>query len=328
MNERQLTAFLHARSATVVMALLAIISCIYAWQRGAVVPMTADMGVGFLSANLWTSSKFASALMGVGLTILSAILLVWINSIYNVLRSITSLVATMFIMMQIGVPSLMGQFYGGTLMNLLMMVCVFLLFSTFGNPDDSRRRIFLIFFLFALGAFTERGYLFYLPVLLLGTIQMRVFSMRTFLAAALGALTPVWLLMGLGIVTPWNLRCPSGAISFSQIVSNPELAQSAAVVAFTIVIGFAFTLMNLMKILSYNSRVRAFNAFLTLLYIFSAIYALLDFNNFAFYVPLLNCATAYQIGHFFTYRRHRRTYLPILLLMACYAGFYIWAVTA
>ena len=92
------------------MALLAIISCIYAWQRGAVVPMTADMGVGFLSANLWISSKFASALMGVGLTILSAILLVWINSIYNVLRSITSLVATMFIMMQIGVPSLMGQF--------------------------------------------------------------------------------------------------------------------------------------------------------------------------------------------------------------------------
>ena len=75
-----------------------------------------------------------------------------------------------------------------------------------------------------------------------------------------------------------------------------------------------------------NSRVRAFNGFLAMLFIFTSVFTLLNFNNFTFYVPLLNCLGAYQVGHFFTYRRHRRSYIAILLLMACYVGLYVWAV--
>ena len=47
-----------------------------------------------------------------------------------------------------------------------------------------------------------------------------------------------------------------------------------------------------------------------------------------FYVPLLNCLVAYQIGHFFTYRRNNRSYVAILAVAAVYVALYIWAVAA
>jgi hypothetical protein len=34
---------------------------------------------------------------------------------------------------------------------------------------------------------------------------------------------------------------------------------------------------------------------------------------------------AYQVGHFFTYRRHSKSFIPILLLILIYLGFFLWA---
>ena len=83
--------------------------------------------------------------------------------------------------------------------------------------------------------------------------------------------------------------------------------------------------MNLLKILSYNSQVRAYNGFLTTAWIFTAIFTVVNFNDFAFYLPVLFMLTAYQVAHFFTYRRSMRSYLPILMLIAVYAGFCVWS---
>ena len=52
---------------------------------------------------------------------------------------------------------------------------------------------------------------------------------------------------------------------------------------------------------------------------------MVNFASLTFYLPLLNLAVAYQIGHFFTYRRQRRTYIPLLLIAAIYFGLYIWS---
>ena len=186
--------------------------------------------------------------------------------------------------------------------------------------------MFLIFFLFSLAAFTQVGYLFYLPVLLVATIQMRVFSLKTFIAALLGVITPPWLLFGFGIVGLSDLHWPDISFDFIYGIDFNEFAQLFSTVGFTMVVGILFLVANLMKILSYNARTRAFNGYLTLLLIFTMVVMLLNFNNFTFYIPLLNCLVAYQVGHFFTYRRHRWSYLAILFLICCYAGLYVWAV--
>ncbi len=161
--------------------------------------------------------------------------------------------------------------------------------------------------------------------MILGYIQMRVFSLRTLLAALMGTVTPLWILLGFGIVTVEELQLPAFSFDFRQFL-EPEMAETGVSVLFTIFTGFFFAAANLLKILSYNSRTRAYNGFITIMLIFTAFFAGVNVGNILFYLPLLNLLTAYQIGHFFTYRRHQRSYIAIFGLMACYIGLYFWAI--
>lgn len=324
-RDRDVTAFLHAKGATVLMILMAFIGCAFARERGAVVPIAGNDGLGFPSANLWIGMGWISAVVNLVLNVAIATLTVYINRAFNVLRSLTALVATMFVAMQIALPTVIGQFYGGTVMALVALMCVMLLFSVFGE-GDGQRRVFLIFFLLGAVAFIQKACLLYVPVMLVGCMQMRVFSLRTFLAALLGLVTPSWILFGFGIVDPRSLSWPE-MVGAWQMFDAHEMAQTIAAAAFTIILGVVFTIANILKILSYNSRVRAYNGFLTLLFGFTALFILVDFNNFTFYIPLLNVLVAYQVGHFFTYRRHRRSYIAILVIIAAYGALYTWAVS-
>lgn len=97
MKARDITAFLHGKSATIVAAVFAFVSCVVAWQRGAVIPIEGDLGVGFPSANMWIASARTSAIVNMSLTAVVALAMLYINRVFNVLRSLTSLVATMFL---------------------------------------------------------------------------------------------------------------------------------------------------------------------------------------------------------------------------------------
>lgn len=324
-RDRDVTAFFHAKGATVLAILLACVSCVFARERGAVAPIAGNLGFGLPSVNLWLGAGWISALVNLAANVVVAMFTVYINRAYNVLRSLTSLVATMFVVMQIALPSVLGQFYGGTMLALVAMVCVMLLFSVFGERSG-QRRVFLVFFMLGGAAFTQIACLFYVPVFLLGCLQMRVMSPRTFLAALLGLVTPAWILFGFGLVDPHSLSWPEMVVAWS-LFDTREMVQALVTTGFTIVLGIVFTVANLLKILSYNSRVRAFNGFLTMLFGFTAFFTLVNFNNFTFYIPLLNVLAAYQVGHFFTYRRHRRSYIAVLLLIAAYGALYAWAVS-
>lgn len=324
LRDRHITAFFHEKGSTILVTFLACLSCALAWDRGAVARLTGDLGFGLPSANLWIAFGWVSAVVNLSANVLAALLTVYINRTFNVLRSLTALVATMFMAMQIASPVTLGQFYGGTMLLLLILFCTMLLFSEFGN-EEGQRRVFLVFFLTVTCAFTQNGFLFYLPVLFVGCMQMRIISLRTCLAALLGVITPLWILFGLGLVRAEHLQWPEMVLAWSMFDTR-ETVQAFATTGFTIIVGICFTVANILKILSYNSRVRAYNGFLTTAFIFTAAFTLLNFNDFTFYIPLLNCLVAYQVGHFFTYRRHRRSYIAILFLIGCYAGLYAWAV--
>lgn len=301
------------------------VACVLAWVayvKGDVVTLGGPLGIGLTPAREWTGTPLSSLVTSVACTVSMGVLMIYINRAFNVFRSLTSLVAGLFFVMQTALPSVMDKFYGGDLMGVLMMIGVVLLFSSWSD-NSCQRRIYLIFFLLSLAGFTDLSYLLYLPVFLLGCVQMRVFDLRTLLAAGMGVVTPPWILFGFGLVDPMALHWPRLVVAWSMF-DSPEVLHAMVVTGFTLLVGVGFTVANLLKILSYNSRVRAFNGFLTLLLFATGAFAILNFNNFAFYIPLLNCLTAYQIAHFFTYRRSRRSYIPILLLVGAYVGFYVW----
>lgn len=80
---------------------------------------------------------------------------------------------------------------------------------------------------------------------------------------------------------------------------------------------------NLIRIYSYNGRSRAFNGFITLTAVVTVALILADSVNTLSYLPLLNVCAAMQAGHFFTIINRRRTYVPVLCLIAVYVALYI-----
>ena len=189
---------------------------------------------------------------------------------------------------------------------------------------SGQQRIYLIFFLITACGFSQISFLLYLPVFLLGCVQMRVLNLRTILAALLGIITPPWILFGFGIVTPDQLHWPRMVMAWN-LFGTDEMIKALVTTGFTLVLGMTFMMLNLLKILSYNSRTRAFNGFFNILWIATALCTVVNFNDFAFYLPLLFALTGYQAAHFFTYRRNRRSYIPVLLLIAVYILFCIWS---
>lgn len=285
-----------------------------AWAAGMILPASANLGLGLPSPGTWLSPGVASLAVSLASLIAVGVLLIWMNKTFNILRSLTSLGATLFFFMVCGMPGLAAHFYGGTLLTLVAVLCMILLFTTYGTLDQ-QRHTFLVFMLLTLCGFFQISFLLYIPVFLVGCMQMRTTTLRTFIAAFLGIVTPAWILFGFGIVRPDMLHWPDMVMVW-DVLDAEDMVKVLVEVGFVLICGISFMMANLLRILSYNSRVRAYNGFINLLWIATALFTVLNFNDFAFYFILLNLLTACQAAHFFSYHRNRRSYLPILLLIA------------
>ncbi len=309
MNERLITAFFHKRACAFVMVLTAIIASLVAYYEA-----------HGITAWIWSGDRLQSFVASVTVNLASAVTMVFINKRFNIMRSISYLSAGVFAFMLASVPEIGCCFSDGTILCCVLLLCTMLLFSTYGDTSE-RRHVFLLFFILSAASFINYAFAFYIPVMLVGCIQMRIFSFKTFLAAGIGVITSPWIIFGFGIVNPLDITLPDIDTVFSAPSLNPSLLVAAVV---TIIAGLGFMSGNLIKIIAYNARIRGFNGFMAVTFVVTALLTVLDFNNCKAYMPLLFAMTSYQITLFFSSRRYVRSYIGILSLMTVYCLIYAW----
>ncbi|MCM1517616.1 MAG: hypothetical protein NC117_03135 [Pseudoflavonifractor sp.] len=325
MRESDITRFLSSRYGLLLMTALAVVAAVIAYCHGDVIPIPGAKGLGLPSANEWIQDRPLSLVVNLALNIGIACMLVLINKSFNILRTLTVLYSTLYLVFQSASPSVMGQFYDGTLLCIVILCAMSLLFPTFGQRRPDRRKIFLAFFLLGLGTLTQYAYALYIPVFLIGCVQMRCLSFKGFMAALIGLVTPVWILWGLGVISLDNVTLPQFAPIFTAL-DRHEAARFIATVGLTIALIIGFGAFNFIKIYSYNSRARAYNGFIGILALATMVYAMADYTNTAAYIPLLNTCAAVQGAHFFTINPGRRSYIGILTLILLYTALYLWAI--
>lgn len=325
MRESDITRFLSSRYGLLLVMALTVMAAVIAYWRGDVLHITGGKGLGLPSANEWISDGALSLAINLTLNIGIACMLVLINKSFNILRTLTVLFSTLFLVFQTALPSVIGQFYGGTLLCIVILCAMCLLFSTFGQRRPDRRNIFLAFFLLSLGTLTQYAYALYIPVFLIGCVQMRCLSFKGFLAALIGLVTPVWILWGLGMLNFDNVTVPKFVPVFTAL-NRHEAIQFIVTVGLTILLIIGFGAYNFIKIYSYNSRARAYNGFIGIIALVTMVYAAADYTNTAAYIPLLNTCAAVQGAHFFTINPGRRSYIGILILILTYTALYLWAI--
>lgn len=323
MNPRSILEFFHSRGAMVLAMLMLTVATCVAYSSGVVEALPGNRGLLLPSANQWfdagEGSLIANLLVLAGLTMAISLL----DKGYNLMRSLTSLWGTGFVLLLLPVPLLAGQFYGGTLLCGAMILIMALMFSTYAQSHP-QRRIFLMFFILSVCMLFQYAFMFYMLISLAGLAQMRVMNLKSLTAAAIGIITPPWILIGSGIVSADAIHWPQFVNTLSEL-DKPEMIQMFCAVGVTIVGGIVFLSLNLLKILSYNAKMRACNGFISLVMCCTILLIFIDWINFWIYVPLLCMSVAFQISMYFTNNRRRLSYIPLAGIVLLNIALYVWA---
>lgn len=314
----------HTRWCFLLMILIAAGGTAFAYLTGNIAYFTDNVGFLFPSSDEWIPDRMWSLCAGVGLSVLCAVFVNYLNKSFNIIRHITWLFAGLFILMQGAYPSVMGQLYDGTLMCAMLLLSIVPLFTAFQDPRATRR-VFLAFCIVSFGSLFDIAFVGYLAVLLVGCLQMQCLKLKSFLALLLGVLTPYWIVIGSGAVALSDIRMPEFVSIFSSVPKGDALIM-LVYAGLTIFLGMVTGILNLIKVYSYNARTRAYNGFFLVLFLMSCILALADYRRFAVYLPIINLSSAFQIGHFFVINGQKRSYIPLSLIVASYIAVYWWSI--
>lgn len=319
-NEVKLTLFVKSHTMAVILAVVGFILIIRAFIAGEIPDgIGIGRGLSLPSPAEWLAGHPAES-FGLNLValILTATMMIWLNSAFNILRSYSVTFVGLFIVMTAAMPVEACAFNGASILALTIMTATGIIISTYSSPALSKR-IFLIFMLISAGALIQAAFVPYIAVFFIAMAQMRVIRARTITAAILGIVTPVWLLWAFG---PWewpHFTMPQFTDIYSSLPTDRIILMWCSV-GLSLVSGTVLGTINLIKIFSYNAKARAINGLLTAVAVTTAILCFADYTNMPVYIILLNACTAFQAGHFTAIYERKRGYLPMLILPVLYTA--------
>lgn len=271
---------------------------------------------------LVASSKFVA--IGLAIPIILAVLGIMLLTarLFGVIRSTSKIFAALFPMIVCAIPMGAGLSMTPIVLCLTVMLSMMIMYTVYMRPN-STRRIFLVFTLLSAGSCISYGFAFFIPVMLFVAAQMRCLTIRSLIASLIGIITPFWILLGFGIISPHDFAAPDilwispGSLHF---ISPAQMAAIGVLVVVTLLA----VIFNLIKVYRFNARSRAFNGVVAALTLWTILWSLLDFGNAIDYMPLLAALGSLQIALWFELDRSRRLYISILILFAAIIALYIW----
>lgn len=316
-----LARFLHSRICLVIVAVIAVIWAIVLGGSEALPYPQGNGGLVEAWSGEWMPGTTAGMLLGVSATLFIAFVLVNINTTFNLLRNITHLQASAFIIMQMAAPATVVSLNRPVAVVAVVLACIYLLFSTYAKISDTPT-VFLIFFLLSVSAGFDIIFIGLIPVFLLCCAQMRILSLRSILAMLMGVATPWIILLGFGIVSPADLSWPQPVSATERSMWLLPLVTAVSLSALVLVSSW---LQNLIKYLTYNAHSRAMLSMLTVLGLVAIIFVALGYKNLYACLPLLNMCAALQLAHLFgVIHTRRKSYIAIICIFFPFLLLTIW----
>lgn len=313
-QEERLNEFFNSRAFMWIVAAVVLLATCAAMLTGRVPAPQQGQGVffhwgGLLIQEPQTSWEINMLCLG-GV----AALLMTLNRRYNFVRTVTTVPASMFLLLQLASPQLSVNFGVGTAMCVVLAVALFTVFAAYQKRGRSQRSIFLVMATVSLCSMFHFAFLFLIPVMLLGFVYVRAMSLKGFVAMLLGLVTPFWIALGTGLVSPWDYHLPQLS-SIWNVRDLAHLPVDIAIAVVTAVVTIAVTVVNLMTLLNYRLQTRVYNAFLVVVSALAIVMMGVDFNNIVNYLPILNLCLAIQLAHLHTIGTATRRYLVLVAIV-------------
>ncbi len=322
MDNAAITRFLHSRGGAALAIVIMIVATWLDYHAGRVTYIPGDKGFAVPSANDWISSPVTEMIVNLVIVGLIIVLSVYLNRAFNVLRAMTMLYVVFFAFFELATPNLLAQLTTSTVLCAVVLACMVLLYSCYGDTGRIRR-VFLIFFFLSVAAASQYAFVVYIPLFLLGCAQMKILNLRTIGAASLGIVTPWWILLGFGLVSLGDLHIPRVVSIFDAINFNEAIAL-AVTVGLTVLLTLSAYMLTLLKSMTYNAKSRSFGSFIAVMTAMTIVAMVIDYTNITAYVTLLNFCAAYQLSHFFLLHKSEKSYIAVTIILAIYFVLYLW----
>ena len=323
-RERDINDFVNGRQFFILTAVLFVICSILTSFSGRVPMQGSTAGVCFSSTAVLSLSPTISTLLNVGLMIGACTLMGLLNKAYSIIRDVTYIYASSFLLLSIANPMVMARLYDGSLLAVMTLLMAVLLFGLYQHPHP-QRRVFLISVILSSCCLFQYAFAYLIFVFFIGFLQMRAMSFRSLLAMIFGLATPFWIVLGTGMANVNALQTPH----LENVWTNLDLSQSRfliATLASTAILTIFLLTANILTIISYKMQVRAYNGFFLVLSFCTLVMMAIDYNNVLVYLPVLYICLAIQMAHAFTIGRFIRRYVFYLLFATACIGVFVWRV--
>ena len=313
-TREHINEYFNGRSFMVLCSLALVAAAALAVSSGVQSPVVEGHGIFFSMQGRLLADGVLSAVVNVLCLLLTGGILLAVNKVFTYVRSMSHLFVSAFFLLQLANPSGLVSFHAGTLMCLVVALTLQPLFAAY-QDKHSQRSIFLVFALVATGCMFHYAFLALIPAYLLGFANMRAMGPKGMLAMLFGLVTPFWIVLGLGVVTPMDALAPQWVV-----LDKPTLTPIIVLAAVTAVLGIVLSAMNLHTIMNYRMQTRVYNAFFMIVLVLTVIAMCLDHRDLSVYLPLLNLMVAVQVAQVHTLRNFPYRYIFLLLFIAACVG--------
>jgi len=319
--KEHINEYFNGRAFMTLSALMLIVATAMALSMGIKPVSPMQPGMFFTLEGPLFEPGLASAAINVLCLLATGGIMLAVNKVFTFVRLATHLPAAAFYWLLMAHPQGLVALNAGTLLCLVAAITTLPLFASF-QDRHAQRSIFLVFAIIATGTMFHYGFLVLLPVFFLGFLNMGVLNLKGLLAMLFGLITPLWIVLGLGIVSPAHFAMPQFD-GIWHLTATPHMGLVHAAAAVIGATGITLALTNLMTIMNYRMQTRVFNGFFVLALVMAMIAMCLNCHSMGDFLPLLSLMVAIQVAHAHTLRTTRPyRFLYILLLMVVCIAFF------
>ncbi len=324
MRENDINKFLNGRQFLALTIVLLVVSAWIAAFSGRVPVQGIANGVCFPSASVLEMSPTLSVTLNLVCLIGICVLMIFLNKTYSFIRDVTLIFASSFLLLELANPFLTTRLFDGSVLCLVALAVSFILFGSYQDRYP-QRKVYIAFAILSACCMFQYAFMYLIPVFLVGFLQMRCMSLKSFVAMLLGVVTPFWIVLGTGFVGIDSLM----PLRLENVWNNLELVQSRIIIvtlSVTAVVSLALLASNVVQTFNYKTQIRAYNGFMSVLTLSTILVMGIDYNNVLVYLPMLNCCLSIQIAHTFTINRFLRRYILYMLFVCVCVGTYVWRI--
>lgn len=287
---------------------------------------TGDAGLCLRSPNEWILAPVAGWILNIGIIGVSILTLYILDKTYHFIPGPDTVLIGLFAIMVTSNPWLTEMLSSSAIMAFANMLCLLMLFGCYRKQNASQE-LCVIATILSLGSMIQYGFIFMIPVYLIGSAALKCLRFKSFVAFIMGLVAPYWVGIGLGLLPFDSFKIPHITNLFNGFENQDIIFIELINIGLTALTGFVLTVGNMVKLYAGNTQRRLNNAVINLLGLVSLICIIIDSTNMVAYLTTLYIVAAIQFANMFALRNIYHSGRWAFLICLLYISGFIAMVT-